>query len=394
MTWQSSSLLLRILVRPEEAGSLTLAEWDLLIRQGRSIDMLARLYVKLRDARSCSMQKDKGSLLDQLPEQPIRHLRWAYRLTQSHRIAIRREVEGLEEALAPLQIPVVVLKGAAYSYGDLAPADGRLFSDIDILLPERVLPEAETLLERHGWLSTHLDAYDQQYYRRWMHELPPLMHGQRQTELDVHHAILPKTARVRPSSELLLAEIVPLHPELNLYRLSNPDLVLHSATHLFFDGEMQHGLRDLEDIDGLLRSYCKSDADWLLLLDRSRQLELTYPLYYALSYCTRWFETPVPDHILRSARRLTGSSRMKRSVMSWLFDRGLQPDHVTCRDRWTGFARWVLYVRSHYLKMPLHLLLPHLMYKGFLGPLLQRLRERHKPAAATLDKILEEIRAG
>lgn len=372
-------LLLQTLVRPEQAVKLTLADWDLLIRQGRSIDMLARLYVKLRDA----------DLLEKLPAQPLRHLWWAYQVTQRHRLAIRQELEGLEQALAPLETPVVVLKGAAYSYGDMAPADGRLFSDIDILLPEHLLPMAEKLLEQQGWLSTHLDEYDQKYYRRWMHELPPMMHGQRQTELDVHHAILPKTATVRPCSELLLAEIIRFNPQHNLYRLSDADLILHSATHLFFDGEMQHGLRDLEDIDGLLRSYCRSEADWLILLDRGRQLELTHPLYYALHYCSRWFYTPVPDSILQAADRLVGASQMRRLFMIGLFDRGLLPDHLSCRDRWTGLARWLLYVRSHYLKMPLHLLLPHLLHKALWGPLQQMWRERKKSAPTTLDKLLE-----
>lgn len=372
-------LLLQILIRPEQAVDLTLADWDLLVRQGRSIDMLARLYVKLRDA----------DLSDKLPVQPFRHLRWAYQVTQSHRLAIRRELEGLEHALASLDTPVVVLKGAAYSYGDMAPADGRLFSDIDILLPEHLLPKAENLLQKQGWLSTHLDEYDQKYYRRWMHELPPMMHGQRQTELDVHHAILPKTATVRPCSELLLADIVRFNPQHNLYRLGDIDLILHSACHLFFDGEMQHGLRDLEDIDGLLRCCCQSEADWLMLLDRGRQLELTQPLYYALHYCSRWFGTPVPDGVLQAADRLTGASRVRRLFIIGLFDRGLLPDHVSCRSRWTGLARWLLYVRSHYLKMPLHLLLPHLLHKAFWGPLQQRWRERTKPAPSTLDKLLE-----
>jgi hypothetical protein len=25
-----------------------------------------------------------------------------------------------------------------------------------------------------GWAATHHDAYDQRYYRQWMHELPPM----------------------------------------------------------------------------------------------------------------------------------------------------------------------------------------------------------------------------
>jgi hypothetical protein len=41
------------------------------------------------------------------------------------------------------------------------------------------------------------------------------------------------------------------------------------------------------------------------------------------------------------------------------------PDHESCNDRWTGLARWLLFVRSHWLKMPVHLMVPHLLRKAF-----------------------------
>jgi len=34
--------------------------------------------------------------------------------------------------------------------------------------------------------------------------------------------------------------------------------------------------------------------------------------------------------------------------------------------RCTGPARWLLYVRGHALRMPLHLVLPHLLRKAWL----------------------------
>jgi hypothetical protein len=37
-------------------------------------------------------------------------------------------------------------------------------------------------------------------------------------------------------------------------------MVLHSATHLFYDGELNHGLRDLVDLDDLLRHFSGADA--------------------------------------------------------------------------------------------------------------------------------------
>ena len=46
--------------------------------------------------------------------------------------------------------------------------------------------------------------------------------------------------------------------------------------------------------------------------------------------------------------------------------------------RWTGLARWLLYVRSHYLRMPLSLVVPHLVRKAWM----QRFpKQDPKPAA-------------
>ena len=75
-------------------------------------------------------------------------------------------------------------------------ASGRVFADVDILIAQPLLGEAESLLTLQGWMSDKLDAYDQRYYRQWMHELPPLQHMRRSSVIDVHHAILPETAAV------------------------------------------------------------------------------------------------------------------------------------------------------------------------------------------------------
>ena len=94
-------------------------------------------------------------------------------------------------------------------------------------------------------MTTHHDAYDQRYYRQWMHELPPLRHMTRQTVLDVHHTILPLTAHLKPDPAKLWEAAVGIEGQVNFCVLAPVDMVLHSATHLFHDGELEHGLRDL-----------------------------------------------------------------------------------------------------------------------------------------------------
>jgi hypothetical protein len=52
-------------------------------------------------------------------------------------------------------------------------------------------------------------------------------------------------------------------------------------------------------------------------------------------------------------------------LMDALFDRGLAPHHRSCDGLASAVARWMLYVRAHYLRMPMRLLLPHLARKAW-----------------------------
>ncbi|RXL80730.1 hypothetical protein EO238_31730, partial [Citrobacter sp. AAK_AS5] len=81
---------------------------------------------------------------------------------------------------------IVVLKGAAYAMARLPVADGRIFGDVDILVPHETLADVESALMLAGWASIHRDPYDQRYYRMWMHEIPPMRHLHRGTVIDVH----------------------------------------------------------------------------------------------------------------------------------------------------------------------------------------------------------------
>jgi hypothetical protein len=81
----------------------------------------------------------------------------------------------------------------------------------------------------------------------------------------------------------------------------------------------------------------------------------------------RLLQVPLPDPAREVALRWQPSPLAARCLDA-LFSRALLPDHDSCDDPLTGTARWLLYVRAHYLRMPLHLLLPHLLRKSFIRP--------------------------
>lgn len=351
------NLTVEVLCNPDSVKSLDELQWDLLIRQARSAELLALLYIRFQDA----------DLLNSIPEKPLNHLLSEHILANRQHAAARWEILQIHEALEALGVPIILLKGAAYLQGGLPPSPGRFFSDIDILVPKTVIGEVEERLQRWGWLTRHHDEYDQRYYRKWMHEIPPLQHISRQSTIDVHHSILPLTAKLHPDPEKLIAFSVQIDEAHELYTLCPTDLILHSATHLFHDGELEHGLRDLVDLDSLLRHYSGMPGFWDELIRRATELDLSLPLYYALRYTSKIIKTPIPEHIVQSEEPIK-PSRPVMKLMDSLFLRALAPAHKSCKDGFTATARWLLYIRSHYLRMPAHLLLPHLFHKGLIRP--------------------------
>lgn len=350
-------LVLQAFREPDALTTLSLADWDLLVRQARAANLLANLHALLTER----------GLIEQVPPQPREHLEWSRVIAERHCQAVDWEVTQIRKALAGAGVPIILLKGAAYVMAKLPRAHARLFSDVDILVPKASLGAVEAALMLHGWASTHHDEYDQRYYRTWMHELPPMQHIKRMTVIDVHHAILPETAPLHPDPEKLRAAAHRLDGYEDLMVLAPADMVLHSAVHLLHDGELDNGLRDLVDIDILLRHFSSLPSFWPTLVERARELELTRPLFYALRYAADMLDTPVPPAVMEAAQA-GRPNRLLLLLMDQLFSRALMPVHPSCADWLTAPARQMLYIRANWLRMPPLLLARHLFHKAFLSP--------------------------
>lgn len=344
---------------PAELAGWGTARWSRLLRQARA----AGLLLRIADGFTAT-----GAAPAPWPDAFGAHVESARRVMQAQRLEVAVEMARIHDALRGLGVPLVLLKGAAYLAAGLPSGNGRLFSDIDILVPKSALAGAEAALMLHGWMGTHHDAYDQRYYREWMHELPPMQHVRRRTTLDVHHNILPETARLRPDASRLIAASVPLPDHPGWRVLAPADMVLHSMTHLFMNEEMSHALRDLSDLDLLMRHHAGVDSGfWSVLLARANELDLARPLFYGLRYCAALLGTPVPATVLEQTQRHGPTSVIAR-LMDWLWLRALRSPDATAALPGRPLALWALYVRGHWLRMPPALLLRHLTIKSLRRP--------------------------
>ncbi len=361
-------LVVEALLSPDRAATYSEPQWDLLIRQARRANLLGRLAL--------CIDGERGAL-----RAAWQHLLSARVVAERQQGAIRWEIECIRRALAPTGVPLVLLKGAAYAIAGLPVSNGRMFSDIDVIIPKQAVPTVESALMMNGWVGSHHDSYDQRYYRKWMHEIPPMQHLRRGTVIDVHHAILPETARIRANSSAMREAAVAVPGHADVFVFAPADMVLHSATHLFHEGELDNGLRDLFDLDSLLCHFGATPGFWEQLPVRAAELGLQRPLFYALRYAIVLLGTPVPEPVITAAQQ-GAPHPAAMPLIDFCFLRGLRVDHPTCADGWTPLARWLLYVRSHWLRMPFFLLLVHLARKAIV-PSRQNEAEAAAPLAHT-----------
>ncbi len=289
------------------------------------------------------------------------------------------EADCARRALVSYPGKVVLMKGTAYVAAGLQAGRGRHIGDLDIMVAQADMPQVEgMLLNEGGWEWVKEDAYDDAYYRDHMHELPPMIHKERDRMIDVHHTILPLTARPKPDAKAMLADaraLSSVRPEPvegqelradlsnrpstgsgrtdGLYVFIPTDMVIHSAAHLFADGDLSGGLRNLWDIHCLLTEM-RDDAFWPALQSRAQHHQLWPAVHRAARLSMQLYGTDIPQEWQ------SWNARDK-----WYIAR------LTARDEWgrgsRSYIRLIFYIRSHWLRMPPLMLARHLWVKWRKG---------------------------
>jgi hypothetical protein len=340
--------LLGALRDPARAQSWSGATWTAVISMARRELVLGHLAAEMEAA----------GLMAKMPERAQAQLQDALRFAAHSHVQARHDCLYFEAILRALGCPVVILKGSAYVLAGQPAAAGRLAGDLDMLVPRSWLGAVETQLADHGWRVSFKSDYDDQYYRTHAHELPPIVHESRANVLDLHHSILPLTSRLKPKPTEMIAAAQDVGST-GLKILSREDQLLHSATHLFYDGDLTGGLRNLHDVHRLVRVHVQDATFWHTLDARAALHGLQKPLFYALRYARKYLGTTVPDATLRQLKHGPVSTLIMDLLVHLRLTHattGKHPPHVRA-------ATFLLYLRSHWLRMPPLMLAQHLWTK-------------------------------
>ena len=335
--------LAKALREPETTLSLDGNGWTELFSIARAEALMGTLAHRLSDIG--------------VPEQVMPILQDAKETAELVRKQALWEADCAKRALANLDCKTIMMKGTAYVAADLQAGIGRDIGDLDIMVARDELLKVEEALLDAGWEWVKPDPYDDHYYREHMHELPPLIHRERDRMIDVHHTTLPLTANPTPDAAGMLEAAVKL--DSGLYIMEPADMACHCAAHLMADGDLAGGLRNLWDFHCLVEEFAAADEDfWMKLGERARRHQLEKAVARSARHAQVLYRTTIPE-----------GRQLQKSEDRFFQRRLLARDGYGRETR--KLTRELFYVRSHMLRMPPLMLTRHLWTKwrkGGAGP--------------------------
>lgn len=319
--------------------------WTELLQHARSLGLTAQLQALFV----------RHQLLEELPATVQKHFAWGWRYYQKQRASLFYELMQLEPVLAQANYPCVLLKGAAYQALGLTVSEGRLYSDIDLLVSRQQLSDCKAKLFFAGFFEPAMSDYDKHFYLELSHENPPLYHIKRGTALDLHFALFPQAGRKNLKTEAVFTNASLI--EGSCFRVPSLSyLYIHAAIHFFWQEEQHKLVKDLIDLD-LLYSQLAEQQLLSQLINDSEQFGALEPVINTLLLIEKLFNRSLPDEIAT----LLSQSPQRRDTARSLLLLQLQPG-VKAK-----IAGVLWYLRGYRHKMHWRVLIRHIWVKSCLA---------------------------
>jgi hypothetical protein len=333
---------------PEFTLAFTPKQWQQLV-----------LILRYQQLLACYSSKFKQvGIFEQIPAQTQRHFLNADVLVENHKKQVFFEASELKQELGAKQQYLIFLKGAGYTLSGAQVGDARIYNDIDMLADKESIDAIEKTLCLFGWLSEELNEHDEKYYRKWAHEIPPLRHGRRGTIVDVHHNIVPIISGRHLDSDKFASNSVTTEDGYQI--LSFAAMTLHSLIHLFFNEDVKKGYRDLIDIHTLMTYHSNNDY-WQTLLSLAKETGFQLELFLACRYTEKILQTEIPEFVQNEINQFCP---WNIALLDFMYKKALKPNHPVCQPKFFSVAEFMILIRGHFQKMPLHILIYHLLTKA------------------------------
>lgn len=317
------------------------ADWTRLLAELRKHGLLAKAYFKLQHSGEVELA----------PIQVSRQLESGAKYAAKQQQSLFFELQQLEPMLRQLDYPCLLLKGAAYRALALPVSHGRLFSDIDILVPAESVTSVKSKLFFCGFYEPAMAEYDRQYYLRWSHQQPPLRHFERDSVIDLHHHIFPPASAKQLNIAPLFEQAVTI-PGSGFKALCPEHLFIHAAIHLFWQEETHRSLKDIIDLNDQF-SALAAQGLLLSLSQQARIIGAAQAVTNVVYVLAKLFPSAFATTYLKQAAVAAPQRLLCSCFIATLQDKGVLP--AVCKALW--------FVRGHSLKMRWYILLYHVIAK-------------------------------
>ena len=341
------SRFIKLYCRLDGLEQLSKSEWNDLLRILRACSLTASFHKRL-----C-----REKLEHQLPDYCKSAFVSAVRFAEAQSRQTRIQALKICQLSADYNVPIIFLKGAAYTLGQTENSLGRLMSDIDICVAREHILQLEVALLKSGWTFKDIDEHDDKYYRAWSHELPPLKHDEDGVVLDVHHTLIPPIkGRILNVSDLLDSAV-----DDDVFPVPSMEwLVMHSALHLILNEDVENGLRDLTDIYLLLNSDKSNGENFCDNIEKARALfereGFGVEWLILTKLLAHYFDSPIEAD---STAKLPAYAKLRLLCLK----SAITPNFHFLRSTTDNILSFFNYVLGYQSKMPLSILTQQAIYK-------------------------------
>jgi hypothetical protein len=247
--------ILALLREPRVVASWGVSEWA---------DTLPRLMQARMASTVAARLQHAGLEMAMLPPAVARQLLASRIVSDAAQRSLRWELGEVERALRGSGIAAVPLKGADYLLRGARAAAGRFVADLDLLVTPAEVDAAKAALVAAGWESSDTP---EGWRRDGNVHLPMMIHTVRQTQLELHYAMVAGGGTVAMDISAMIAAATARQG--SDFRLLRPeDCTLVCVSHYIRNVRAISAFRDLHDLRELVEDFVQGDRDFVQALTR------------------------------------------------------------------------------------------------------------------------------
>lgn len=273
----------------DNLDQLTSLDWEALLELTITQQVTSLLYHRIK----------KFGQDGRIPAAILQRLRERSRFIAMRNLRYRQGLGEIADALSPLGIPLIVLKGvylAAVIYDNFAL---REMVDIDILIPKADLAKAAEVMIDMGYQPT--ETFSNELEITEAHHLPPFIKPN-VAVVEIHWSITSPYYYYHIEPTELWDRAVPASiGGKDMLGLSPEDLMLHLCFHTSYQHNFSFGLRPFCDIAETIRFY-ENEINWAVLQQRAVERGWKKGVYLALRLAKEMVGASVPEEVLHSLK--------------------------------------------------------------------------------------------